>query len=147
GADGDNGREVQLQKSATHIQWRYTGDAGWTNLVALSDLKGAPGTNGTDGNDGADGSEVALQKTATHIQWRLGSGPWADLVALTDLTGADGSDATVTEQAVLDALGFTPADAADTYTKGEVDAAFDALPDPPAVPTFATAAEVRAGNV
>lgn len=45
-----------------------------------------------------------------------------------------------------DALGFTPADAADTYTKGEVDAAFDALPDPPAVPTFATVAEVRAGT-
>lgn len=44
------------------------------------------------------------------------------------------------------ALGFTPADAADTYTKGEVDAAFDALPDSPAVPTFATVAEVRAGK-
>lgn len=56
-------------------------------------------------------------------------------------------------------LGFTPADAADTYTKGEVDAALDdkadlvggkvpatQLPEPPAVPGFATVAEVRAGT-
>jgi len=65
--------------------------------------------------------------------------------ALTDIDGALIAQA----QAIAgkqDALGFTPADAADTYTKGEVDAALDALPDPPAVPTFATVAEVRAGT-
>ncbi|WP_368933473.1 hypothetical protein [Brevundimonas naejangsanensis] len=65
--------------------------------------------------------------------------------ALTDIDGA----LTAQAQAIAgkqDALGFTPADAADTYTKGEVDAALDALPDPPAVPTFATVAEVRAGK-
>lgn len=43
GAPGDDGREIELQKSATHIQWRYVGDPTWTNLVALSDLKGDPG--------------------------------------------------------------------------------------------------------
>jgi len=36
---GQPGREVELQATATHIQWRYTGGA-WSNLVALADLTG-----------------------------------------------------------------------------------------------------------
>ena len=48
-AFGEDGREVQLQKSATHIQWRYEGDAAWTNLVALSELEGDPGAPGETG--------------------------------------------------------------------------------------------------
>ena len=48
-AFGEDGREVQLQKSATHIQWRYEGDAAWTNLVALSELEGDPGAQGETG--------------------------------------------------------------------------------------------------
>ena len=43
GAPGDDGREVQLQKGATAIQWRYAGDTAWTDLVLLADLKGADG--------------------------------------------------------------------------------------------------------
>lgn len=35
---GSDGREVELQASATHIQWRYVGDLEWNNLVALDDL-------------------------------------------------------------------------------------------------------------
>lgn len=46
GDDGANGLNVELQKSATHIQWRNVGGPSWINLVALSDLKGAPGTDG-----------------------------------------------------------------------------------------------------
>jgi hypothetical protein len=38
GADGADGREIELQKSATHIQWRYVGEPTWINLVALADL-------------------------------------------------------------------------------------------------------------
>ena len=49
GEDGEDGREVQLQKSATHIQWRYEGEAAWTNLVALSELEGEPGAQGETG--------------------------------------------------------------------------------------------------
>lgn len=40
---GTNGKEIELQKSTTHIQWRYVGDTDWTNLVALVDLKGNNG--------------------------------------------------------------------------------------------------------
>ena len=74
GPPGDDGRPVELQKSATHIQWRYQGDIGWTNLVPLIDLKGdsgndgvngTNGTNGTDGLNGADGRGiVSVVRTA-----------------------------------------------------------------------------------
>lgn len=43
GNDGDDGREVEFQKSATHIQWRYVGDVAWNNLVALVDITGPAG--------------------------------------------------------------------------------------------------------
>lgn len=74
---GDNGVAVELQKTATHIQWRYVGGA-WVDLVALADIAGS------------DGKEVELQKSSTHIQWRLTDGTWADLVALADLKGDTG---------------------------------------------------------
>lgn len=37
--DGDNGREVELQKTSTHLQWRYIGDTSWINLLSLSELQ------------------------------------------------------------------------------------------------------------
>lgn len=76
---GADGVAVELQKTATHVQWRYVGGA-WVDLIALADITGA------------DGKEVELQKTATHIQWRLTGGDWADLVALADITGPTGAD-------------------------------------------------------
>lgn len=52
-SEGTNGKEIELQKSTTHIQWRYVGDADWINLVALADLKGIDGAKGDKGNTGA----------------------------------------------------------------------------------------------
>ena len=40
GEDGTPGRNVQFQKSATHIQWRYIGDETWVDLLPLTDIKG-----------------------------------------------------------------------------------------------------------
>lgn len=87
GEPSEDGREIELQKTATHVQWRYVGDASWTNLVALTDITGPAGANGTNGVDGADGREVELQKSSTHIQWRYIGGAWANLIALADITG------------------------------------------------------------
>ena len=47
GVDYFDGKEVELQTTATHIQWRLTGEA-WTNLVELSSLKGDRGDAGAD---------------------------------------------------------------------------------------------------
>lgn len=57
--DGADGREVEMQANATHIQWRYAGEPAWTNLVALADLKGDPGEPGAPGAPGADGADGA----------------------------------------------------------------------------------------
>ena len=39
-SSGADGREVELAKSDTHVQWRYVGDELWVDLVALADLEG-----------------------------------------------------------------------------------------------------------
>ena len=43
GNEGADGREVEVASDGTYIKWRYTGETDWTNLVALSALKGADG--------------------------------------------------------------------------------------------------------
>lgn len=52
GIPGIDGREIELQKGETAIQWRYVGDEEWNDLVALGDLKGNDGANGENGQDG-----------------------------------------------------------------------------------------------
>lgn len=100
GSSGDDGREVELQTSATHVQWRYVGDATWTNLVALWSITGPAGSSGAPGAAGSDGREIELQTSATHIQWRyVGGSSWTNLIALTAITGPQGpagSNATAT---------------------------------------------------
>jgi hypothetical protein len=46
---GDPGTPVELQKSATHVQWRLEGGA-WADLIPLADLKGAKGDKGDPGD-------------------------------------------------------------------------------------------------
>ena len=88
GPDGTDGREIELQTSATHIQWRYVGDVSWIDLILLSELQGPQGVAGTDGTDGR---EIELQTSATHIQWRyVGDVSWIDLILLSELQGPQG---------------------------------------------------------
>ena len=103
GSPGTPGPAIELQTSATHIQWRVVGAASWINLVALADLEGPAGqdgsdgidgTDGSDGADGVDGREVELQNSGTHIQWRYAGGSWTNLVALSALQGPAGQDGT-----------------------------------------------------
>jgi len=47
GADGEDGREIELQKTATYIQWRLVGEASWINIVDLASLKGDKGDPGS----------------------------------------------------------------------------------------------------
>lgn len=53
---GTDAREIELQKNDTAIQWRYTGEEAWTNLVPLADITGPAGAAGAPGKDGQDGS-------------------------------------------------------------------------------------------
>lgn len=45
GGSGADGREVELRNNGEYIQWRYSGEEDWVNLVALADLKGEKGDN------------------------------------------------------------------------------------------------------
>lgn len=63
GDDGADGREVELQTSSTHIQWRYAGETTWNDLVPLASLKGAKGDKGDDGNDGVGVAGVTFKES------------------------------------------------------------------------------------
>jgi len=87
GEAGADGREIEVQVAGGYIQWRYEGDATWTNLIALSSLMGAAGTNGTNGR------QVAFRIDSGYIQWQyVGDATWTNLLALTVITGPAGTN-------------------------------------------------------
>lgn len=49
GEDGKDGKNVEMRKTATVIQWRLVGDPDWIDLVTLNDIKGTDGGDGTNG--------------------------------------------------------------------------------------------------
>ena len=53
---GADGREVELQTNSTHIQWRYSGESEWRNLIELKRLEGPQGPIGETGATGATGA-------------------------------------------------------------------------------------------
>lgn len=74
-----DGKQIEFQKTSSYVQWRYVGEANWTNLIALSAISGTSGKN------------VELQKSATAIQWRMaGDTVWTDLVLLSEIKGTNG---------------------------------------------------------
>lgn len=55
GTPGTNGREIELRKTNTHIQWKYADESTWTDLVALSEITGPQGVQGPQGIQGNQG--------------------------------------------------------------------------------------------
>ena len=49
----------EVRNNGTAIQWKYSDEADWHDLVALTELRGAAGENGKNGTDGKDGSNGA----------------------------------------------------------------------------------------
>lgn len=72
GSDGSDGAEVEIQVTATHIQWRLVGGT-WANLVELSTLigpqgpQGIQGIQGIQGEPGTGGYDQTLNTTDTPI--------------------------------------------------------------------------------
>ena len=52
----------EVRNNGTAIQWKYSDETDWYDLVALDELKGAAGENGKDGANGADGKDGANGK-------------------------------------------------------------------------------------
>lgn len=67
GIPGQDGREIELRKGETHIEWSYVGEDNWKQLVSLEELKGPKGqdgqkgADGTPGRDGQDGESPTLE--------------------------------------------------------------------------------------
>ena len=110
GADGQNGvdgKTVEVRKTDSAVQWRYEGEE-WRDLVALSDITGPAGqdgsdgidgkdgvngTNGKDGTNGIDGKTPEIRVDGNTLQWRYtGESNWRDLYDLSTLKGADGAN-------------------------------------------------------
>ncbi|MBG0762351.1 bacterial Ig-like domain-containing protein, partial [Acholeplasma laidlawii] len=92
GPQGNPGREVLFQVSGGYIQWQYTGDSSWTNLVELTSLVGPAGQ---DGVDGINGKQVTFQVSEGFIQWQYaGDLTWNNLIDLATITGANGTNGT-----------------------------------------------------
>ena len=86
--DGIDAQEIQLQKTATEIQWKRTGETTWTTLVALSAIKGdtgAKGDTGLKGDKGDTGLKGDKGDAAPNTIWQYKTegGEWT-----TDATGA-----------------------------------------------------------
>ena len=85
GERGSDGREVQFQVSATAIQWRYTDEAVWHDLVSLASLIGPKG------NPGTDGREIECRLSGDWVQWHYkDDSTWHNLVSKAELKGNKG---------------------------------------------------------
>ena len=101
---------LEVRNNGTAIQWKYSDETDWHDLVALDELRGAAGENGKDGKDGADGKNgkdgidgingkdgidgksIEVQRAGTHIQWCYEGDEWQNLVAISDITGPAGQN-------------------------------------------------------
>ena len=104
----------EVRNNGTAIQWKYSDETDWRDLVLLTELRGAAGENGKDGvngengtdgkdglngtngqngangKDGINGKSIEVQRATEYIQWRYEGDEWQNLVAIADITGPAG---------------------------------------------------------
>ena len=107
----------EVRNNGTALQWKYSDETDWHDLVALTELRGAAGENGkngadgkngndgkngingtngkdgfngVDGKDGINGKSIEVQRATEYIQWRYEGDEWQNLVAIADITGPAG---------------------------------------------------------
>ena len=77
----------EVRNNGTAIQWKYSDEADWRDLVALTELLGAAGENGKNGIDGKDGSNGADGKNGIN-----GTNGKDGINGVDGKDGADGKD-------------------------------------------------------
>lgn len=108
GQPGDDGRTVEIEATATHLRWRYAAvvdgpaASAWTDLVPLSELKGADGTSveiqGTVADSAALTGIVAPQPGHGYITednghlWIYDGSGWIDAGEIRGPAGPAGQD-------------------------------------------------------
>ncbi|MBR5975560.1 MAG: collagen-like protein [Clostridiales bacterium] len=84
GDKGDDGRSVELRASNGYVQWRYTNENDWKNLIAVAALSGS---------NGQDGRSVEVRNNGSAIVWRYegeSDASWRPIMALAALRGEIG---------------------------------------------------------
>lgn len=131
---GLDGRKIELQKGLTHIQWHYLGDEGWIDLISLSELKGDPYLDGKVLEFDWKGTQLGIRNDEENefqyvdLKGDVGNGisniirtdgegiqGTSDTYTITYTDGTtntfsvyNGANAAITEQAIIDALGYIP---------------------------------------
>ena len=77
----------EVRNNGTAIQWKYSDETDWRDLVALTELRGAAGENGKNGTDGKDGSNGADGKNGIN-----GTNGKDGINGVDGKDGADGKD-------------------------------------------------------
>lgn len=54
---GADAKEIELRKSSAALQWRYTGDSEWNDLISLAEITGEKGEQGIPGPQGEPGAQ------------------------------------------------------------------------------------------
>jgi len=124
---GKDGREVELGSNDTHLLWRYVGESGWRDLIAIADITGPQGPQGEKGEKGDPGDAANLDAYSTTEQMNQAIGNAIDALADVYATKAEvalKADKTeLANYATSDDLSrglAAKANAADVYTKAEV---------------------------
>ena len=80
----------EVRNNGTAIQWKYSDEADWHDLVAIADITGPTGQKGADG---ANGKTPEFRVSENTLQWRyVGDKIWLNLYDLSVLKGLDGKD-------------------------------------------------------
>ena len=77
----------EVRNNGTAIQWKYSNETDWRDLVSLTELRGAAGENGKNGIDGKDGSNGADGKNGIN-----GTNGKDGINGVDGKDGADGKD-------------------------------------------------------
>jgi hypothetical protein len=93
---GPDGRQVNFRVNGGYIQWSYSGDNTWVNLISLNSIKGDTGP------------AAELRVNSTHIQWKYTTESALDWKNLKDLESLRGLPGTVTSGNIQLALGYLP---------------------------------------
>ena len=94
------GKNVYLQKTSTHIQWRIGEDGKWLNLIAITELKGDKG------------DAAVLRRNGDFIQTKNEGGVWENLYNIREVAGpvefatelGDRTDLAVSQKLLKDSL-------------------------------------------
>lgn len=85
----------EVRNNGTAIQWRYSDETDWRDLVALSELRGAAGEAGKDGADGKDGKDGVNGENGTDGKNGINGTNGKDGInGIDGKDGADGKDGT-----------------------------------------------------